>query len=144
MNCSVYLFSGASAQHDQYPNDSLAPLFKRLVSLCTEPRQLVIYREGELVFYAYICLLEPTSGEYFGFALLLNGEQIKGQFEQLLEFSEVQIQRLALEKTLLTLDDYGRLRRTDLSFPSQPVLLDRLVHHLRGADAYGDASAHRL
>lgn len=132
MNCSVYLFSGASAQHDQYPNDSLAPLFKRLVSLCTEPRQLVIYREGELVFYAYICLLEPTSGEYFGFALLLNGEQIKGHFEQLLEFSEAQIQRLALEKTLLTLDDYGRLRRTEQPFSSQVALLDRVVHHLRG------------
>ena len=87
MNCSVYLFSGASAQHDQYPNDSLAPLFKRLVSLCTEPWQLVIHREGELVFYAYICLLEPTSGEYFGFALLVNGEQITGHFEQLFEFS---------------------------------------------------------
>ena len=132
MNCSVYLFSGTSAQHDQYPNDSLAPLFKRLVSLCTEPWQLVIHREGELVFYAYICLLEPTSGEYFGFALLVNGEQITGHFEQLLEFSEAQIQRLALEKTLLTLDDYGRLRRTEYSFASQVALLDRVVHHLRG------------
>lgn len=132
MNCSVYLFSGASAQHDQYPNDSLVPLFKRLVSLCTEPRQLVIHREGELVFYAYICLLEPTSREYFGFALLVNGEQVTGHFEQLLEFSEAQIQRLALEKTLLTLDDYGRLRRTEYSFASQLALLDRVVHHLRG------------
>lgn len=132
MNCSVYLFSGTSTQYDQYPNDSLAPLFKRLVSLCTEPWQLVIHREGELVFYAYICLLEPTSGEYFGFALLVNGEQITGHFEQLLEFSEAQIQRLALEKTLLTLDDYGRLRRTECSFASQVALLDRVVHHLRG------------
>lgn len=131
MNCSAYLFTATSGQHEQYPNDSAAPLFQRLASLATEPEQLVIHREGELIFYAYIRLLEPASREYFGFSLVINGEQIIGQFEQLMEFYDLQIRHLALEKTLLTLDDYGHLRRTEQSFSSQFVLLDRAVQNLR-------------
>ncbi len=130
MNTTIYLFS-STLSYEQYPNDSTSRLFQGLLSRAEAPEQLLIHREGDLVYYVYIRAFGEEPKGFWGFSFILNGEHLIGAFEKLMKFCEQQLRYVALQGDLLQLDDYGNIRRTNSTFHDQLPFIESLVHKIR-------------
>lgn len=74
MNVSVYLYvnpGGGEQEHLQYPNDYTSEIFQKFGRISKSPNQLVIHRDGDLMYYGYVIKLSPVG--YVGFCVVLNG-----------------------------------------------------------------------
>lgn len=71
MNSSVYMFGVLSSGYTQYPDDSTSIILKGLYNRCKAPSQVVIHRDGSLMYYSYIRKLEEE--KYIGLSVVVNG-----------------------------------------------------------------------
>jgi hypothetical protein len=74
MNFSFYLF-GTPNRYDQFPLDKKNTLlFKNFAQNTQNGSQLIIYRDGQLFYYAYIYEFQVNNrSQYFGVCLIFNG-----------------------------------------------------------------------
>lgn len=74
MNISVYLFGQFSVGYSQYPDDYARTIFESFAKYAQATTQIVVHREGDLMYYGYIRKLE--SCEYLGLCVVVNGKYI--------------------------------------------------------------------
>lgn len=70
MNCSCYLFGRFDGRIVQYPADGTSTLFENAAKYCSRESQLVIHREGRLVYYIFLRKLQNTLPSYVGVSLV--------------------------------------------------------------------------
>lgn len=70
MNITVYLFGKFEKGYTQYPDDYTSGIFNEFQKNATSTTQLVIYRDGCLMYYGYIRKLEKE--RYIGLCVMLN------------------------------------------------------------------------
>lgn len=105
MNSSVYTFGSLSRGYTQYPYDeSSAAVFQRLAAMSDATTQLVIHREGDLMYYAYVRNLE--TGKYLGLCVMLNGMMIT-VFREMFALFENAISNLVYNGHLIKYDERG-------------------------------------
>ena len=90
MNSSIYVFGELADNYTQYPDDSARHIFQTLLKYATSPAQIVVYRDGNLMYYSYIRRLD-SAAKKIGFCVVMTGESITdlptmfAAFEQLIE-----------------------------------------------------------
>lgn len=70
MNVTVYLFGEYSEGYTQYPDDNSSDIFQKIISQAYSETQVVIHRDGNLMYYVYVRKFE--NGRYIGLCVILN------------------------------------------------------------------------
>lgn len=71
MNTTVYLFGEFNSGYSQYPEDYTSEIFGKFNENAKSTTQIVIHRDGNLMYYGYIRKLEQDC--YIGLCVVLNG-----------------------------------------------------------------------
>lgn len=71
MNATVYLFGEFNSGYTQYPDDYTFAIFRTFHENAKSITQIVIHRNGNLMYYGYIRKLEQE--RYIGLCVVLNG-----------------------------------------------------------------------
>lgn len=71
MNVSVYIYGKLGGEYTQYPDDYTRTLFLEFEKKLKSPSQLMIHRETDLIYYAYIRRLSGN-GKYIGICFVWN------------------------------------------------------------------------
>ncbi len=86
---SIYYFGEFKGGYTQYPNDSTSRIFKTIYSNIKAKTQLIIHREGSIIYYCYIRKID--SKKYIGVCVVLSGRmfidflRLFSVFEQFVE-----------------------------------------------------------
>lgn len=106
MNSSIYVFGNLAKGYTQYPTDSTVEVFQNEYIKSTSPAQIVVHRDGNLMYYSYIL----TFGDhYLGFCTVNNGTAYV-DFEKMFGIYESLIERLVESGFLIGLDEKGDIR----------------------------------
>ena len=106
MSSTVYVFGNLSDGYTQYPTDSSQDIFKLEVSRASAPAQLVVHRDGNMMYYSYIL----SFGKYhIGFCTLNNGVAMF-DFVKIVEIYKNLVERLVERGYIIGLDENGELR----------------------------------
>lgn len=71
MNATVYLFGEFNSGYSQYPDDYTSKIFRKFHENAKSMTQIIIHRDGNLMYYGYIRKLEQE--RYIGLCVVLNG-----------------------------------------------------------------------
>lgn len=109
MNYGLYLVSRRGVSWNIYPEDKADSILRRLLKAEIKTSQLIIHREGQLVYYLYLRLHHVDQVQ--GWCLVVNGVEITN-LTDLIERFDVQWLRLSMVNPTLA-DDY--VKRTFVS-----------------------------
>ena len=106
MNCTIYIFGELSNGYTQYPDDSSSNLFKTLYSHSVAPTQIIVHRDGQLMYYTYIRKLEVT--RFIGFGIVVSGYYIS-EFKRLFSIFENFVEKLTEKGVIINFTHSGIL-----------------------------------
>lgn len=106
MNSSVYIFGNLSSGYTQYPDDYTRDILKTFYSNAKSVTQIAIYRDGNLMYYAYIRKLENNA--YIGLCVVLNGIA-QTRFDKMFDLFENVISNLVAHGYLIKFSEKGTL-----------------------------------
>lgn len=104
MNFDFYLF-GTPDGYNQYPWDDKEVLFQSFYDK-TCLVQLTIYRKAELVYYAYVRNLNGKGNQYFGMAIVINGNYLNNLKDVFVFFDNL-YKSIVNKGQLLSMDTRG-------------------------------------
>jgi hypothetical protein len=105
MNNSVYVFGSLRHGYTQYPNDYAYDIFENSHSKSRSKTQIVVHRDGNIMYYTYLYKLD-TFSQYIGFSVLLNDVMFI-QFEKLFLIFENAIADMVARGEILQFNDNG-------------------------------------
>lgn len=71
ISTSVYVFGDLGVGYSQYPDNYSRDIFPNFYTQASAKSQIVVHRDGGLMYYGYIRKLD-TAPQYIGFCMLLN------------------------------------------------------------------------
>ncbi len=107
MNSTIYFFGNFTAGYSQYPDDYTRATFYRFDELATAPTQLLIHRDRNIMYYAYVRRF-PETGQWFGCCVVLNGIMLTS-IHRLFEIFEGFVAYISAAGLLLKYSDTGEL-----------------------------------
>ena len=124
MNSTFYIFGKFNESYAQFPVDYTQEIFQRLPNRSSFANtQLVIHRDGNLMYYSYMRKLEQEN--YIGFCLLLNDAMIT-EIPALFELFDNDISHLALSGEIVKINDNGDIVSNTDSLLSNRQTIQRL------------------
>lgn len=130
MNADIFVFGNFPNGHSQYPcGDDKKQLFNECIRLAKSPTQIVIHREGSLMYYSYIRKL--SYGHCIGFCVAINGGLFKNS-DVLFDVFENTIDYLARNRILIKIDRDGSVMANTDDLAHCPVDVDEACSHIRG------------
>ena len=124
MNSTFYLFGKFNGNYAQFPVDYTQEIFRQLANRSSFANtQLVIHREGNLMYYSYMRKLEQEN--YIGFCLLLNDTMIM-EIPALFDLFDNGISHLALNGEIVKINDNGDIVSNTDSLLSNRQTIQRL------------------
>ena len=124
MNSTFYIFGKFNGSYAQFPVDYTQEIFQQLPNRSSFANtQLVIHREGNLMYYSYMRKLEQEN--YIGFCLLLNDAMIT-EIPALFELFDNGISHLALSGEIVKINDNGDIVSNTDSLLSNRQTIQRL------------------
>lgn len=114
--CTISYFGYLKGGYTQFPDDYAKKIYIRFKYRSTAQSQIIIHRNGDLMYYGYIRKLKSKQ-QYIGICILLNGIMFS-KIEPLFPIFENAVAVLALKRDILKLDYQGDIyaNTTDLSF----------------------------
>lgn len=106
MSSAVYVFGNLAEGYTQYPTDSTQDIFRFEYTRASAPAQLVIHRDGCMMYYSYILNFGKN---YIGFCTLNNGVALV-DFDKIFDIYESLVARLVELGYIIGLDEHGNLR----------------------------------
>lgn len=128
MNCSVYIFGKLSSGYTQYPEDSSSDVLRTLYNHCKAPTQIVIHRDGSMMFYCYIRKLD--GGKYIGLGIAINGYYISNA-DKLFPIFENTIEKMACQGVFIHFAADGSLTTSLKNLKAEEEEIDTLAENLR-------------
>lgn len=116
MNGSIYLFGSLSSGFTKYPDDGTSAVLSKLYALCKAPTQVIVHRDGNLMYYCYVRKLGGR--KYIGVAVLINGHYITSLSKVFATFEKA-VEKLARQGLLIRLTPEGDV------VPSKGKLTDK-------------------
>ncbi|MBQ0142547.1 MAG: hypothetical protein KBT06_07100 [Prevotellaceae bacterium] len=142
MNSSVYIYGDLSNGYTQYPDeDHSSAIFQKFYTQSKSTTQIAIYRDGNLMYYAYLRKLEHN--KYIGLCVLLNGIMIT-RFESLFSLFEGVISNLVTNGYLIKFDERGNLTANTNKLYMNHEEIDLVTTSLKAGFNNLEASAKRL
>lgn len=106
MNSTVYIFGNLSSGYTQYPDDYTKKIFLFIQDKAKAVSQIIVHREGQLMYYTYIRKLEDK--QYVGLCVLLNNLMIT-KFGAIFYLFENAITKMATNGFIIKFDESGNL-----------------------------------
>jgi len=142
MNNSVYVFGSLRHGYTQYPNDYAHDIFENSYSKSRAKTQIVIHRDGNIMYYTYLYKLDTLS-QYIGFSVLLNDVMFI-QLEKLFLIFENAIANMVARGEILQFSDngdiiaavdilndkYQEVERVAMNIKNEVTVLDNIVTKL--------------
>lgn len=104
MNATVYLFGEFNSGYTQYPDDYTSAIFRKFHENAKSTTQVVIHRNGNLMYYGYIRKLEQE--RYIGLCVVLNG-MLLTRLDGLFSLFENTISGLVIKGQLIHFNEQG-------------------------------------
>ncbi len=114
MNISSYIFGNLNNGYIQYPDDSAKDIFSTSISNATEKSQLVVFRDGVLIYYSYIYKL-GNSGGILGLSVVLNSVML-ADIDGVFRIFEEAIANITLKGKIIGFANDGRILPVVSSF----------------------------
>lgn len=108
MNCTFYFYGDFGFGYNQYPYDGAEATFRRVASLATGKLQSYIRREGDTMYYGYMCRLDQGAGQYFGLCLLMHGVMVR-DLRILKQMLEEVVENIVIADRILSIDERGNI-----------------------------------
>lgn len=103
-----YLFGTRNGKYDQYPKDTKSLLFKAFSKNRFDASQLHIYRDGQLVYYAFLHdLLQGKTEDYVGICLIFNSVYCRNIQNLFSVFQDTLLAESSKKEALLKTDGCG-------------------------------------
>ena len=124
MNSTFYIFGKFNGSYAQFPVDYTQDIFQQLPNRSSfSNTQLVIHRDGNLMYYCYMRKLEQDN--FIGFCLLLNDAMIE-EIPALFDLFDNGISHLALSGEIVKINDNGDIVSNTDSLLSNRQTIKRL------------------
>lgn len=127
-NISTYVLAQSSNTYTQYIADASEERFKVALTLCDSPSQLLIQREGNLMYYLYV--RQHSSQERFGLCVVANG-MMATDLERVFEVFEQSYESIVLKGKILDLDKSGNVFIASYNFAQVASEIDAIRHKLQ-------------
>ncbi|MDY4757226.1 MAG: hypothetical protein SO287_06480 [Parabacteroides sp.] len=128
MNSTFYIFGKFNGSYAQFPVDYTQEIFQQLPNRSSFANtQLVIHREGNLMYYSYMRKLEQEN--YIGFCLLLNDAMIT-EIPALFELFDNGISHLALNGEIVKINDNGDIVSNTDSLLSNRQTIQQIANNM--------------
>ena len=118
-----------SSGYTQYPDDYAKDIFQRFYAQATTPSQLVIHREGNLMYYGYIRKLD-NSGQYIGFCVLINGVMFT-QVAQLFNVLEDRVTGMAASGEIIHMNETGDVVASIYELSDRQREIERVISEIQ-------------
>lgn len=128
MNCTTYIFGELTSGYSQYPEDGSSDLFEKLAAEATAPSQVIVHRDGSLMYYVYI--RKYDSWKYIGFAIVINGYYLT-DIPALFTMFEQEMERLAETGALIHYSPSGELTSSIATFQTEKEEADACTARLQ-------------
>lgn len=110
MNTAIYIFGKfANNRYLQYPLDYTKRLFLKFKNLSNDDCQLIIYRNGDLVYYNYIYQFSAQC--FIGICVIVNGIRFTDSDKLLIAFKNIIERTFKYRSKLLNFDIHSRERQ---------------------------------
>lgn len=110
-----YLFSKEYDTYQQYPNDIAKQFLNQITSNQLSADQIVIHRDGNLIYYAYIHCVSVN--KVFGHCIVTGDVCIK--IQELYDLFHKSIEQAALKGVLFSFDPTGEISRQTRDFSEE-------------------------
>ena len=141
MNLSVYIFGDLSSGYTQYPNDYASTIFGTFYQNSQSTTQIVVHRDGDLMYYGYIRKLEDNN--YIGFCTVINGKFIT-QIDSLFSLYELIIEHMVKNGYLIHFNDKGEIAsKVGLLYENREEI-DLITSRIQAAFDRLDSSSRQL
>lgn len=127
-NISTYILAQSSNTYTQYIADASEERFKVALTLCDSPSQLLIQREGNLMYYLYV--RQHSSQERFGLCVVANG-MMATDLERVFEVFEQSYESIVLKGKILNLDKSGNVFIASYNFAQVASEVDAIRRKLQ-------------
>lgn len=127
-NISTYVLAQSSNTYAQYIADASEERFKVALTLCDSPSQLLIQREGNLMYYLYV--RQHSSQERFGLCVVANG-MMATDLERVFEVFEQSYESIVLKGKILDLDKSGNVFIASYNFAQVASEIDAIRRKLQ-------------
>jgi hypothetical protein len=108
VNCTVYLFGEFGLGYTQYPQDGAEDIFRHGAAHSQAQTQIVIHRDGNLMYYAYIRKLDEGEGHYNGYGFKVDGLMFR-DLTPLFDLFGSTLENMVIADRLLSLNDRGHI-----------------------------------
>lgn len=110
MNTAIYIFGKfANNRYLQYPLDYTKRLFLKFKNLSNDDCQLIIHRNGDLVYYNYIYQFSAQC--FIGICVIVNGIRFTDSDKLLIAFKNIIERTFKYRSKLLNFDIHSRERQ---------------------------------
>ncbi|MDY4175327.1 MAG: hypothetical protein SOY07_08570 [Bacteroidales bacterium] len=116
LNASVNIFGVLADGYTQYPDDYSQEIYTKFCELAKGESQIVVHRDGDLMYYGYVRKLTPTRHS-IGFCVLVNGVMFSSPCA-LLPIFERAVEMLAVYGNVISMNDKGKIVPQTSSFVS--------------------------
>ena len=128
MNSTFYIFGNFNGSYAQFPVDYTQDIFQQLPNRSSfSNTQLVIHRDGNLMYYCYMRKLEQDN--FIGFCLLLNDAMIE-EIPALFELFDNGISHLALAGEIVKINDNGDIVSNTDSLLSNRQTIQQIANNM--------------
>ena len=128
MNSTFYLFGKFNGSYAQFPVDYTQEIFQQLPKRSSFANtQLVIHRDGNLMYYSYMRKLEQEN--YIGFCLLLNDAMIT-EIPALFDLFDNGISHLAISGEIVKINDNGDIVSNTDSLLSNRQTIQQIANNM--------------
>lgn len=134
MNNTTYIFGNFWKTYTQFPDDYTSRIFTTFAMIASKKSQMVIHRDGDLMYYSYIHTLTGGNNQYLGFCILLNGALVKDMHALFTLFEDNLKAIILSDKNLLVYDSYG-LRPATASLADHMEMLMKISRDLSNSFA---------
>lgn len=127
-NISTYFLAKGNGFYTQYITDASEERFKVALSLCNSASQLLVQRDGQLMYYLYV--RQVGSQETFGMCIVVNG-MMATNLSRMFDFFEHAYEKVVLKGKVLGLDRQGNPIIILKDFTTEPLEMGLLEQELQ-------------
>lgn len=110
-----YIFCNSGGGYQQYPKDYSEKFLKRFCAESMSPHQIAVYRDGNLMYYAYS--IRKSERELYGLCVVCGELCIK--LQSLFEYFQEVLNDEARKGVLFRFDDSGQIKLNVVGFISE-------------------------
>lgn len=142
MNHTIYVFGSLEKGFTQYPDDYTEGIFLKMREYAQSKSQIIIHRDGNLMYYGYIRFLEGKS-RYIGLCIILNDAMFT-DIKNLFSTFENAVADMIARGAILQFDENGRIISKTGYLREKQLEVERIIAAIRNDILTGKSNSKKL